>query len=114
MEHARMDSVQTDVTLTAYDFAMEEVTEASSRLARALLARTQRSAAARATEEEFSNARLVYERMIHLYPRVRLDAAQRASLLEALALLRSRLEESKADARKFQPSHSQDQCDSAG
>ena len=31
MEHARMDSVHTDITLTAYDFAMEEVTDASSR-----------------------------------------------------------------------------------
>ena len=102
MEHARMDSVQTDVTLTAYDFAMDEVTGASSKLAHALLARTLKRAEADTTEKECSDARSVYERMIHLYPRVRLDATQRASLLKELGLLRSRLEECKADERKSQ------------
>src|SRR5688572_25029313 len=98
MEHTRMDSVNRDVTLTAYDFAMEEVTDASARLAHALLARTQRRADAITTEQECSKARSVYEKMIHLYPRVRLDAAQRASLLKEMGLLRSRLEECKSDA----------------
>src|SRR5262245_22405776 len=96
MELARMDSVSRDITLTAYDFAMEEVTGASSRLAQALLTRTPGRADAAATEQACSGARLVYEKMIHLYPRVRLDAAQRASLLKELALLKSRLEKCKS------------------
>ena len=103
MEHARMDSVHTDVTLTAYDFAMEEVTDASSRLAEALLARTQKRADTITTEQECSNARSVYDRMIHLYTRVRLDAAQRASLLNEMRLLRSQLEKCKSDAPKSLP-----------
>jgi hypothetical protein len=103
MEHARMDSVQTDVTLTAYDFAMEEVTGASSRLADALLARAQKRTDATTTEQECSYARSVYERMIHLFPRVRLDATQRTSLLKELGLLRSRLEGCKAPEGKSQP-----------
>ena len=100
MEHARMDSVQTDVTLTAYDFAMEEVTDASSRLAGALLARSLNRADPVTTEQECSNARSVYDRMIVLYTRVRLDAAQRASLLNEMGVLRSQLEKCKSDASK--------------
>ena len=103
MELTRTDSVPRVDTLTAYDFAMEEVTGASSRLADALLARTQQKADATATEQECSNARSVYERMIHLFPRVRLDATQRASLLKELGLLRSRLEGCKAAEGKSQP-----------
>ena len=103
MEHARMDSVQTDVTLTAYDFAMEEVTDASSRLSHALLARSLNRADPVTTEQECSNARSVYDRMIHLYTRVRLDAAQRASLLNEMRLLRSQLEKCKSDAGTSQP-----------
>jgi hypothetical protein len=98
MELSRMDSVSRDVTLTAYDFAMEEVTDASSKLAHALLARAPTIADAITTEQERSNARLVYEKMIDLYPRVRLDAAQRAALLKELGLLRSRLDEGKSAA----------------
>ena len=98
MELTRMDSVLRDNTLTAYDFAMEEVTGASSRLADALLARTQKRIDAATTEQERSNAHLVYEKMIDLYPRVRLDTAQRASLLKELGLLRSRLEQCKSAA----------------
>jgi hypothetical protein len=101
MELTRTDSVARGDTLTPYDFAMEEVTGASSLLAHALLARTLERADA-GTTEECSDARSVYERMIHLYPRVRLDATQRASLLKELGLLRSRLEECKADERKSQ------------
>jgi len=41
--------------------------------------------------------------MIHLFPRVRLDATQRASLLKELGLLRSRLEGCKAAEGKSQP-----------
>ena len=95
MELARTDSVLGDVTLTAYDFAIEEVTDASSKLARALSDRTKNRADAIAIEQECSDARSVYERMIDLYPRVRLDAGQRTSLLKELALLRSRVEECK-------------------
>ena len=43
MELTRTDSVARGDTLTAYDFAMEEVTGASSKLAHALLARTLKS-----------------------------------------------------------------------
>ena len=103
MEPTRTDSVPKGDTLTAYDFAMEEVTGASSKLAHALLARPLNSRDAARIEQECSDARSVYEKMIHLYPRVRLDAAQRASLLKELGLLRSRLEECKADKRKPQP-----------
>ena len=98
MEHARMDSVHTDITLTAYDFAMEEVTDASSRLARSL-----NRADPITTEQECSNARSVYDRMIHLYTRVRLDTAQRASLLNEMGRLRSQLEKCKSDAPKSLP-----------
>jgi hypothetical protein len=102
MELTRRDSVARGDTLTPYDFAMEEVTGASSMLAHALWARTLKGADAATIEKECSDARSVYERMIHLYPRVRLDATQRASLLKELGLLRSRLEECKADERKSQ------------
>ena len=95
MEHTGTDSAPTGDTLTAYDFAMEEVGVASSKLARALLARTlTRGRGDSATlDRECSEARLVYEKMIDLYPRVRLDDTQRASLLKELAVLRARLEE---------------------
>ncbi len=95
MEHTGTDSAPAGDTLTAYDFAMEEVGVASSKLARALLARTlTRGRGDSATlERECSEARLVYEKMIDLYPRVRLDDTQRASLLNELAVLRARLEE---------------------
>ena len=107
MELTRTDSAPRGDTLTAYDFAMEEVIGASSKLAHALLATTPKSRDAAKVEQECSNARAVYERMIHLYPRVRLDAAQRASLLKELGLLRSRLEQCKADERKSQPTRRQ-------
>ena len=103
MELTRTDSVARGDTLTPYDFAMEEVTGASSKLAHALLARAQKRVYATMTEQECSNARSVYERMIHLYPRVRLDVTQRASLLKELGLLRSRLEGCKAAEGKSQP-----------
>ena len=103
MGQARMDSVQTDVTLTAYDFAMEEVTDASSRLAHALLARSLDRADPVTTEEECSNARSVYDRMILLYTKVRLDAAQHASLLNEMGRLRSQLEKCTSDAPKSVP-----------
>ena len=104
MELTRTDSVARGDTLTPYDFAMDEVTGASSKLVRALLVRTLKRADATTTEQEYSNARSVYERMIDLYPRMRLDATQRASLLKELGLLRSRLEGCKAAEGKSQPS----------
>ena len=104
MEPTRTDSALSGDTLTAYEFAMAEVRVASSNLARALLARAlSRNHSAKLEREalsvydgmikEYSEARSVYDKMIGLYPRVRLAAAQRDSLLEELALLRSRLEE---------------------
>ena len=104
MEHTGTDRAPAGDTLSAYDFAMEEVSVASSKLARALLARTlarTRTAArsrvdSASLERECSEARLVYEKMIDLYPRVRLDDTQRASLLKELGLLRARLEECEA------------------
>ena len=107
MELTRKDSAPRGDTLTAYDFAMEEVTGASSKLGQALSAPALKSRDAATVEQECSNARAVYERMIHLYPRVRLDAAHRASLLKELGLLRSRLEQCKADERKSQPTRRQ-------
>src|SRR6188508_1982068 len=101
MEPTDTDSAPAGDTLSAYDFAMEEIRVASSKLARALLARTlarTRTVAMSSRVDsaslyrECSDARLVYEKMIDLYPRVRLDDTQRASLLKELAVLRARLE----------------------
>jgi len=104
MEPTRTDKDSGGDTLTAYDFAMEEMRVASSKLARALLAsklaRTRTVAITRldsaSLDRERSDARLVYEKMIDLYQRVRLDATQRASFLKELAVLRARLEECDA------------------
>ena len=84
--------------MSAYDFAMEEIKVASSNLARALLVRTfAKGAGGAATpEKECAEARRVYNKLIELYPKVRLDESQRASLLNELAVLRSRLEECEA------------------
>jgi hypothetical protein len=82
-----------DDTLRAYDIAIEEVQAASFKLARALLARALKKGDATTTEKECSDAQSVYEKMIHLYSRMPLDDAQRASLLKELGLLRSSLEE---------------------
>ena len=113
MEHTGTDRAPAGDTLSAYDFAMEDLSVASSKLARALLARTlartrTRTAArsgvdSTSLERECSEARLVYEKMIDLYPRVRLDETQRASLLKELGLLRARLEECEAQEAKSQP-----------
>jgi hypothetical protein len=101
MEPTRTDSVLLrGDTLTAYQFAMEEVTAASSKLGRALLARALERGDPATTERECSEARLVYDKMIGLFPRVRLDATQRASLVKELALLRSQLEECEDDGGK--------------
>ncbi len=104
MELARTDRVAKGDTLTAYDFAMDEVTDASFQLAHAL-ARTPKRGDATTTEQEYYNACSVYERMIGLYPRMRLDATQRASFLRELGFLRCRLEECEADGRKYQSMH---------
>ena len=73
MEHTGTDNPGT--TLTAYKFALEEVRVASFKLARAFLARTltRGKGDSAALERECSEARSVYEKMIDLYPRVRLD-----------------------------------------
>ena len=102
MEPTRTHSAPTGDTLTVYDFAMDDVTGASSKLAHALLARTLKRADIATIEQEYSNARSVYERAIHLHPRMRLDATQRSSLLKALELLWARVEECEADEQKSQ------------
>jgi hypothetical protein len=96
MEPTRTDRDLGCDTLTAYDFAMEEVGVASSKLARALLARALNKGDLVAVERVCTEARLVYEKMIDLYPRVRLDVTQRASFLKELGVLRARLEECDA------------------
>ena len=87
---------------------MEEIRVASAKLARALLARTlarTRTVAlsrvdSTSLDRERSDARLVYEKMIDLYLRLRLDDTQRASfLLKELGVLRARLEEREAQGR---------------
>ena len=103
MEPTRTDSAPRSVTLTAFDFAMEEVTAASSKLAHALSARPKIRGDATPIEQECADARSVYERMLHLYPRVRLDAAQRASLLKELGLLRSSLTKCEAQEARSRP-----------
>ena len=104
MEHTRTDSAPRSVTLTAFDFAMEEVAAASSKLAHALSARPQKRADAATIQQECADARSVYERMLHLYPRVRLDDAQRASLLKELGRLRSSLKKCEAQEARSRPS----------
>ena len=100
MELTRTDSVARGDTLTAYNFAMDEVTGASSKLAHALLACTLKRADVATVEQEYSNARSVYERTIHLHPRMRLGATQRATLLKELELLWARVEECEANEQK--------------
>ena len=86
---------------------MEEIRVASAKLARALLARTlarTRTVAlsrvdSTSLDRERSDARLVYEKMIDLYLRLRLDDTQRASFLKELGVLRARLEEREAQGR---------------
>ena len=89
---ARTDAPSDD-TVTLYELAMNEVTVASSKLAEALLARSLNGSEIRTVERECSDARSVYEKMTVPLLRMRLDATQRASLLEALGVLRSRLAE---------------------
>ena len=84
------DPLQGD-TVTAYDFAMEEVRAGSSKLAQALLARTLKKGPL--PEKECTEARRIYDKMIELYPRIRLDESQRAEFLQELAVLRARIEE---------------------
>jgi len=100
MDPPRTDSARSEDTLTAYEFAMEEIRVASSKLGRALLARSLTRGHAVAPARECAHARFVYDKMIGLFTRARLDDVQRASLLKELALLRSRLEECEdADRR---------------
>jgi hypothetical protein len=78
-------------TVTAYDLAMEEIKTGSSRLARALLARTLKEGPM--PEKECAEARRIYDKMVELYPRLRLDESQRTAFLQELAVLRARIEE---------------------
>jgi len=107
MEPTRTEKASGGEALTAYDFAMEDIRVVSSKLARALLARTlarTRTVAlsrvdSTSLDRERSDARLVYEKMIDLYLRLRLDDTQRASFLKELGVLRARLEEREAQGR---------------
>ena len=107
MEPTRTEKASGGEALTAYDFAMEDIRVASSKLARALLARTlarTRTVAlsrvdSTSLDRERSDARLVYEKMIDLYLRLRLDDTQRASFLKEPGVLRARLEEREAQGR---------------
>ena len=73
--------------LTPYDFAMEEVSLAILRLADALTARNPS-----AIEQECAEARWVYQNVVHLYPTLQLQPAERDSLLAQLSLLGSQLD----------------------
>jgi hypothetical protein len=97
MELEGTDSVLGGGTLTPYEFAMEQLADASSKLGSALLARTLNKSKQASVDRECSDARLVYERVMHLIPRVRLDPPQRRALLDALELLQARLEECEPD-----------------
>jgi hypothetical protein len=71
-------------------------------VARELLARTLKGADIATVEQEYSNARSVYERTSQLHPKMRLDATQRASPLKEFELLWARIEECEADEQKSQ------------
>ena len=88
------DSVGDD-TLTPYQFSMEEIGLGLSRLTEAL-ATDDTSTIARACPE----ARLVYRRMVHLYPKLQLDPTKRDSLLAQLSRLRSRIDECERRAKR--------------
>lgn len=73
--------------LRPYDFAMEEVSLAILRLADALTAQDPS-----AIEQECAEARWVYQDVVHLYPTLQLQPAERDSLLAQLSLLGSQLD----------------------
>jgi hypothetical protein len=73
--------------LTPYHFAMEEVSLAILRLADALTA-----CDPTAIEQECAEARWVYQEVVHLYPTLQLQPAERDSLLAQLSLLGSQLD----------------------
>jgi hypothetical protein len=89
------DGTLGDDTMTPYEFAMEEVNLALLRLADAFTADDPTT-----TEQECSEARLVYRRMVHVYPKLQLEPTQRDSLLGQMALLRGRLEECEGGAKR--------------
>jgi hypothetical protein len=87
MEPTRKDRASGEDTVTAYEYAMNEVEATSSKLARELSRNDPAT-----VERECSAALRIYEDMILLFPRACRDATQRASLWKALELLKSRLE----------------------
>jgi len=103
MEDSGTDSRPEEDTLRAYDIVIEEVRDASFKLACALLARALNGGDATATEKPCTHAQSVYDKMIHLYSRMPLDDAQRTSLLKELGLLRSSLEECETPEGKSKP-----------
>lgn len=103
MEDTGTDSRPGEDTLTTYDIAIEEVRDASFKLARALLARALNNGDTTTTEKVCADAHSVYDKMIHLYSRMPLDDAERTSLLKELGLLRSSLEECETPKGKSKP-----------
>ena len=89
VEIPRTDGALDGDTLTPYDFAMDEVGAVSSNLARALLAR---KATGTLPEAECAEARRVYDKVISLYWKLRVDASQRELLRHELDVLKFRLE----------------------
>ena len=81
--------------LTPYDFAMEEVTLAILRLADALTAHDPS-----AIEQECAEARWVYQEVVHLYPKLQLQPAERDALLAQLSLLGSQLDYCEGQLRR--------------
>ena len=94
MSHSE-DSLGDD-TLTPYQFSMEEIGLGLSRLTEALATDDTNTIA-----QACSEARLVYRRMVHLYPKLQLDPTKRDSLLALLSRLRSRIDE--CDRRTKRP-----------
>ena len=79
-----------------FEFAMEEVGTALSRLGDAF-----------ATDDPITRERACYEgrwvyrSMADLYPKLQLDSTQRDSLVRQLVLLRSRVKEREEEAKRF-------------
>ena len=91
MELTRTDSVPKGDTLSAYDFAMEEVTLALLRVADALIANEPFAIA-----QESTDARQVCRDIRDLYPRLQLRATERDSLLGQMSFLGSQLNQCEA------------------
>jgi fido (protein-threonine AMPylation protein) len=75
---------------TRYETLMAEIELALSRVARAVTAED-----CETSERQHQKARDTYQRLVELHPTLTLEPSQRELLLDQLAELRSRLEESE-------------------